>query len=119
MRKRKKFWLYLVIISLIYLGLFLFIKSDISGRFAIDTPETIYFDDLPDGFTLGRNQDFFLDIDYLEGYVFSDNTDLFDINETTGEIDFVPRETGTFPVVIIVLKDVENYDVKLIRFIVS
>ena len=116
MKKRKKFWIFLVIVGLIYLGLFFFIKSQISGAFAVETKESIYFDDLPGAIQLPRNQQFVLDVDYLDCYVFSDNSDLFDINETTGVISFVPRETGEFPVVIIALKDLENYEVKVVIF---
>ncbi len=113
--KRKIFWIYITIIILLYLALFFYIKN-ITGKFVIEPPEKINFDDLPESFTLKRSQLFLLDIDYKENYVFSDNTDLFDIDRTTGLISFTPTEVGEYPVVIVTLFNITEYKIKLIHF---
>ncbi len=118
MGKNKIFWVYVIIISLVYVGLFFFIIFQISGSFSVETASVnkINFEELPSSFDLNRNQEFSLDIDYKEGYEFSDNTELFDINKTTGEISFVPENVGLDPVVIVALKDITEYEAKVVVF---
>ena len=71
---------------------------------------------MPSSFNLNKNQNFLLDIDYKDGYTFSDNADLFEIEEATGIISFTPLKTGIFPVVIIAYHDVNNFDMKVVIF---
>ena len=115
-RKRRKFWYYIIFILILYGSLFYFVnRADISGLFTIEAPkcESVNFNDLKTTYNLNLNKEFCLDIDYLPGYVFSDNTDLFDINEASGEILFTAFDGGLHPVVVIVAKDLE-YDAKAV-----
>lgn len=73
------------------------------------------FDDVPNEFEIEKGKEFFMNIDIGEGYTFSDDTDLFDINETSGVINFIPDKTGEFYVNIIVLKNIEDFRFKLIK----
>jgi len=123
-RSRKKFWIFIIVVALIYGGLFFFIRSQISGSFALEdipgktiTSEAITFRDLPDVITLNINEPYYLKIDHELGYSFSDNTQLFDINPTTGEISFTPTESGINYVVIIATgDDFTNFQAKPMIF---
>ncbi len=122
MKKRKIFWIYLIFISLLYISLFFFIKSkiDISGSFSVNPPEKkIYLTDLPEVMRLKLNEPFLLDIDYKLGYGFASNTDLLKINKDTGEISFTPANAGEYPVIISAFKDINDYEIKLVRFVVE
>ena len=120
MRTRKTFWWYLVIIFLVYGAFFVYtLRSSLTGSFIVEEKDTILFNELPSEIFLKRGQDFFLDIDYDVGYVFSDDTPLFDINETTGEISFIPTDIGEYNVVFLAFRDVSNYHIKLVRIIVE
>ena len=55
-------------------------------------------------------------IDYGEEYVFSDDTDLFDINREKGIVSFIPEKEGEFYAVIIALREVDDFQYKLIKF---
>ena len=107
-----------ILVSLIYIIFFLFIKSTISGSFVINQ-QAISFDDVPNEYYLQRYQPFSLDIDYEAGYTFSDNTDLFDIDQVSGIISFTPFEVGEYTVVLLAFQDPAHYKVKAIRFIID
>lgn len=116
MKKKKVFWVYIILIFLIYLGLFFYIRSNISGSFFVETYEIINFDELKERYDIGINEKFALDINYLEGYIFSDNTELFDIGRETGIISFTPTSMEEYSVVIVALHDVDDLKVKVVTF---
>jgi len=115
--------LYFALFVLVFIGLFsLFRTLKISGSFVVlpeEMKKPLYFDDLPDVFTLSVQQPFFLDVDYEEGYIFSDNAVFFDINEKTGIISFVPSTSGYYPIMLLVFRDVSDYKIKLVHFVVE
>jgi len=106
-----------LILTVFVFGLFalFFIGGTITG-FSIIEVEKYGFDDLPAVIVLEKDKISNFDIDHEEGVRFSDNTDLFDIDELSGEISFVPSEVGKFNVVIIALRDVGDFKYKLISF---
>lgn len=126
-RSRKRIWIFLIIVALIYVGLFFFIRSQISGSFVLDkgtlgktiTSESTYFGDLPDVITLNVNEPYYFKVDHDLGYEFSDNSPFFDIEPNTGEISFTPTEQGTHYVVIIAMRDITDFQAKPIRFVVG
>jgi hypothetical protein len=74
------------------------------------------FLDLPDYFEVKKGEEFILDIDFDEEFVFSDDSDLLLIDKDTGVLSFVSEELGEFKVVIIALKDVDDFHYKLVKF---
>lgn len=85
--------------------------------FSVFDPINKYnFNELPSTFEITKGNEFKIDIDSEEGYLFSDDSNLFDINNETGIINFIPGNTGNFNVVIIALKDVEDLKYKLVTF---
>ena len=63
--KRKWLWIYVMLISVIYIGIFLFAKLSISGFFSVENEpvyKTVQFSELPDQYFLKRYEPFFLDI---------------------------------------------------------
>ena len=77
------------------------------------------FNELPDTFEIPVGQEFVLDIDFEEGYIFSDDSDLFEINKENGVVSFTPEEIGAFKVVVIALRDLDDFHFKLIEFKVT
>jgi len=99
----------------------LLIDIPYAGLFVFENNVNRYdFDELPDSFEIRLNEEFNLNIDISEeeDFVFSDDSDVFDINRDTGIISFVPGSLGEFNVVVIALKDVDNFHYKLINFVV-
>lgn len=80
--------------------------------------EKYNFNELPDSFDVTLGNEFRIDIDILEqgNYVFSEDTDLFDIEKETGIISFIPEEPGEYKVNLIALENVDNFHIKLITF---
>ena len=101
---------FVLVIDIPYTGLFIFENN--VNRYD--------FDELPNSFEIKLNEEFNLNIDINEegDFVFSDDSDIFDIDRDTGIISFVPNEVGEFKVVVIALKDVDNFYYKLINFVV-
>ena len=106
----------LILVAILLIGLLFALFGQITFTGFTFFENTYNFDDLPDNFELTKGEEFNLDIHFEPDYKFSDNTDLFDINSETGEISFTPEKIGDFKAVIIVLKDVDNFDYKLIEF---
>jgi hypothetical protein len=78
----------------------------------------IGFDEAPDSFNLNVGEEFYYDFDAGEDYIFSDDADFFDIDPETGEVSFVPLTEGEFDIVIIAMKNAEDFYYKSIRFVV-
>jgi len=112
---KKRNLILIAIIVLISLLVFL-TNFSFTGYSVYETNYYLY--NLPDVFQIKKGEEFFLNVDFDEGYKFSDNTGLFDIDADTGTINFVPGEIGKFNVVIIVLKDVNDFHYKLVKFVV-
>lgn len=103
----------------IVLMFFLFLHPNgLTGYSVFQSMDKYNFDELPDFFEIIVGNEFAIDIELDGNYVFSDNSELFDINNETGIIYFVPENEGNFSVVVIALKDVENFEYKLVNFLV-
>lgn len=90
-----------------------------TGLFIFENNVNKYdFDELPTCFEIKLNEEFILDIDKEGDFVFSDDSEIFNIDRDTGIISFVPNAVGEFSVVVIALKDVDNFYYKLINFVV-
>jgi hypothetical protein len=74
------------------------------------------YSELPNYFQLKTGERFVMDIDGEEGYIFSDDSQFFEIDKNEGIIDFIPYQEGKFNVVIITLKDVNDFQYKSIIF---
>jgi len=107
----------IVIIAVFFLILAgLLFSFDTFTGFTIKETGEYEFLELPEILMVERGQENFFDIDFEEGYRFSDNTDLFEIEENSGEFSFISEELGEFNVVFVALKDVDNFYFRLIRF---
>jgi hypothetical protein len=71
--------------------------------------------EIPEFFEIEKGEEFYLDIDAPEGYIFSDDSELFDIDSFSGEIDFVPEDEGEYYFVIVALNSIEDFQYKLIK----
>jgi len=78
--------------------------------------EKYAFEELPDSFEIMVGEEFELDVDIGEEYIFSDDSELFDISSSTGIIRFTPEISGNYSVVIIALKGLDDIHPKLINF---
>ena len=118
MKKIGKIWILfgfsILFVSLLFLSLFNqgFAGSQEEGDFEYECN----FEDLPSEFELKLGEPFSLNINSPEGFVFSDNSEMIDISKETGVVYFSPSEIGEFPVVFIALKDVEDFQYKVVRF---
>lgn len=74
------------------------------------------FDNVPDSFEITVGESFYYDFDMGNGYYFTDDTDNFEIGKNDGVINFIPEKNGEFDVVIIAMKDSENFFYKSIHF---
>ena len=116
--------LMMVFILVLFIGILHYVldnlevsRRDISTRFAVGPGvNKIDFNELEDVYNLRINDEFILDVDYNEGYTFSENTDLFDINESTGVISFVPNEAGVHPSVIVAMHNSSDFIYKVVLF---
>ena len=82
---------------------------------AIYEPARYDINGIPEVIEIERGEEFSLDIDAPEGYTFSDDSDLFDIDPSSGEINFVPEESGEYYAVIVALSSIEDFQYKLIK----
>lgn len=128
--------LYIIMFLVLLLGIVsMFSSTKLSGSFIVeqkttqDMPtqsvpqpppptnlETTNFNELPPILTLEKDKRFSLDLDHQPGYVFSDNSDLFDINPSTGVIDFTPTQSGEHIAIVAAYENIGNYELKVIRF---
>jgi hypothetical protein len=78
---------------------------------------------VPDTLEGYYNQAFSFDVDALDPdgdqLIYSDDSDLFDINPGTGEISFTPQVRGEYNVNISVRDEQENEDSKIVKFIIN
>ena len=87
-----------------------------TGNFVSPIVEKYSFEEIPPSFELKKGETVEIDIDFGEEYIFSDDSDFFDIDPNTGVIYFVPENSGNFSVVIIALKGLDDIHTKLIDF---
>ena len=104
----------LIFISLCFVLLVAFFGISSTGEEI--SVEKVSFFDLPDSFEVKKGEEFILDVDFNEDFVFSDDSDLLVIDKETGVFIFLSEEVGEFRVVVIVLKDLDNFYYKLIKF---
>jgi len=81
------------------------------------TYETLQYniDEIPKVIEVENGEEFYLDIDVPEGYIFSDDSELFDIDSSSGVISFIPGEEGEYYFVIVALNSVEDFQYKLVK----
>lgn len=104
----------LIFISLCFVLLVVFFGISSTGEPI--SIEKVSFFDLPHSFEVKKGEEFILDIDFDEDFVFSDDSDLLYIDKDTGLFSFVSEESGEFKVVVIALKDLDEFHYKLITF---
>nr|MBA4404661.1 hypothetical protein [Nanoarchaeum sp.] len=84
--------------------------------YAVLDEKNYNFNELPDMFELQKGQELILDLNFEEGYSFSDDSNIVDINKENGKLIFKSDEIGEYSVVLIALKDVSNFEYKLVKF---
>ena len=72
-------------------------------------------DEIPEILEIEKGEEFILDVDAPEGYIFSDDSDLFDIDPSSGEINFIPEEEGEYYFVVVALNSVDDFQYKLVK----
>jgi hypothetical protein len=110
----KLVWIFIAVIVVI-VGFF-FLPESGSDDFSNDFGGIPGLENIPNEFEINFGEDFYYDIDFEEGYIFTDDTELFDITSETGEISFVAEEVGEYNVVIIAMKNAEDFYYKSITF---
>lgn len=113
-----KYRYFAVVFGIIVLFLFTFLlfQGGLTGYSVFNPMDKYNFENLPNSFQLFKGHEFGMDIDFDEGYTFSDDNELFDINSETGVIYFTPGNEGNYSIVIIALKDINDFRYKLINF---
>jgi len=103
----------LLVISFVVFILFFVVESNGSDG---KEYHKYYFTELPSDFKLNVGEELNLDLDYLEGYRFSEDSDLVTIEKEDGKFSFSSDIPGNFSVVFIALKDVYSFDYRLVNF---
>lgn len=105
----------MLVILLVFLMFFEFSYA-VAEEETLDYGYSYWFDELPEEFNLTIGESFSLDIDFEDDYFFSEDSDLIDITKETGIFSFTPEEEGEFYTVFIALKDVMNFEYRLVKF---
>lgn len=113
MESKEKRFVYVGLSIVLVLSILLFLNY--TGFVVLDAVK-YDFNSLPDVFEVEKGQTLVLDIEFEEDYVFSDDSDFVDIDKEEGKLIFESNEVGEYNVVVIALKDVDNFYYKLIKF---
>lgn len=113
MEIQKKRFVYVGLSIILVLLILLFLNY--TGYVVLDE-KTYNLNELPDVFELQKGQELRLDLNFNEGYSFSDDSNLVEINRESGKMTFESDNIGEYNVVLIALKDVGNFEYKLIKF---